>query len=179
MPSKKVISGRKRGEGFKMKISMILFCHSFILSCHCLGWDFKYSQYEKGNVRQCSLTLPYSAWESSWNLNPVRNPKYGYEIVSARTDCSCELSMMLLPLFRNCLPRPITCTGILQARRAVWLLAISLRLNSIKRCCALIYACLSFACFDDCELPFVVAVSFVLKWIMKIELCMQLTAALT
>lgn len=135
----------------KLKISITVFCYSFDLSCNCLGWDFKYSQYEKGNTRQCSLVLPYSAWESSYNLDPVRNPKYGYEIVSARTDCRCECSLMLLPLSRRCLPRPITHTGILKARqRPLRLLAVSLRLNSIKGCCSLMCACLPFARFDDC-----------------------------
>lgn len=52
--------------------------------------------------------------ESSHKFDLVRNPKYGYEIVSARTDCSCELTLMILPLFRSCLPRPITHTGILK-----------------------------------------------------------------
>lgn len=111
----------------------------------CLPRDFKY---EKGTATQRSLTLPYSAWESSQNLDLVRNPKYGYEIQSARTDCSCELSLMLLPLFRSCLPRLITHTGIIKARRrAVWLLAVLSRLNSI-RCCSLMCTRLPFTHFD-------------------------------
>lgn len=148
-----------------MKISITVFCYSSDLSCHCLGWDFKYSQYEKGNMRQCSLSLPYSAWEHSQYLDLVRNPKYGCEIVSARTDCSCELGLMRLPVFRSCLPRPIIHTGILNARwKALQLLAVSLKAEFHQR--MLFPSVCMFAIRSLwwlCKLPFVVAVSLVLK----------------
>lgn len=49
--------------------------HHVILSQFCLVLSlsrirFQILPNEKGNVRLCSLTLPYSAWGSSWNLVP-------------------------------------------------------------------------------------------------------------
>lgn len=75
----------------------------------------------------------------------VRNPKYGYETASARAECSCELPLMLLPLFRSSLPRPQSLPGILKDKEGCAALGSLLRTEFHPRTLSRPRVCRSFA----------------------------------
>lgn len=121
-----------------------------------------------------TLTSLFSA-ESSQKLDLARNPKYGYEIVSARADCSCELPLMLLPLFRSCLPRPHTHIAILKEMEGCATLGSLLKTEFHRRILSRMLVCHSFTLMIVCTA--ICGSSFTYVKI-NTEFCIQPAAAL-